>query len=317
MTYTDWHGRRVLITGGTGFAGRRLASRLIELGAQVHFLARRPANMPGSVSHLGAVEDAEAVTEAVCSSQPEVVYHLAAQPLVNTARMHPVETFETNIRGTWLLLDACRRHIPEGTLVLASSDAVYGDQRTRPCDETHPLDGRHPYEASKACADILAQTYALTYAMRVGIARLSNLFGPGDLNWSRIVPGTMRAALFGETPVIRSDGSPLRDYLHIDDLVSGLLALADYASTHAGAVNAFNFASGKAVSVLDMTRLVLSATGRADIQPRVLAEETGEIRHKELSVAAAKERLAWAPAADLGQRLAETAVWYRAHLKAD
>lgn len=315
MVTTDWRNRSVLVTGGSGFAGRHLTLKLTQLGATVHCLSRRAVQIEGAISHPGDIRNADLVFATVKTCNPDTVFHLAAQPFVGEARLYPMESFETTVRGTWLLLDACRQEAPDATIVLASSDAVYGDQRIRPSVESNPLDGRHPYEVSKVCEDIIGQSYALTYEMSVGIARLSNIFGPGDTNWGRIVPGTFRSAYRGESPVIRSDGSPLRDYLHVDDLVTGLLLLASYARDNPGKANLFNLGSGRAISVLDMTRMVLTAAGRFGIEPDVRSEVTSEIKHKAISTEAARTRLGWEPAASTEQRLAETASWYREHVE--
>jgi CDP-glucose 4,6-dehydratase len=317
---SSWSGRRVLVTGGTGFAGRRLVGALARRGCRVAVLARgaaADAGLPGEVAWFaGSVRDDAAVERALREHAPEVVFHLAAQALVGAARDNPVPTFEANIAGTWVLLDACRRLAAGARVVVASSDAVYGDQKTLPCDEGQPLAGRHPYEASKACADLLAQSYAATYAMAVGVARASNLYGPGDLNFSRIVPGTIRAALRGERPEIRSDGSPMRDYLHVDDMAEGFVALAEGLESPALAGRAFNFATGEPLSVLALTRLVLEAAGRADLQPVIRNDAAGEVRHKHLSVEAARRDLGWSPGAPMRDRLAQTVAWYRTHFAA-
>jgi CDP-glucose 4,6-dehydratase len=312
-----WKGRSVLVTGGTGFAGRCLVQALVRRGCGVAVLASSAAPDAALsreiVQFTGAVQDRAAVERAICEHAPEVIFHLAAQSTAGAARANPVATFETNVAGTWTLLDACRRLVPETRVVVASSDAVYGDQKTVPCDEDQPLAGRHPYEASKACADLVAQCFAATYAMPIGIARASNLYGPGDINFSRIIPGTIRAALRGERPVIRSDGSPMRDYLHVDDMAEGFVSLADGLESPAFAGRAFNFATGEPVSVLALTRLVLQAAGRADLEPVVLGESAGDARHKHLSIAAAVRDLGWRPGAPLRERLAQTVAWYRDH----
>jgi CDP-glucose 4,6-dehydratase len=312
-----WKGRRVLVTGGTGFAGRRLVDALERRGCGVAVLASRAASdarlSRETVRFTGAVQDRAAVERAIREQAPDVVFHLAAQSTAGAARDNPVATFETNVAGTWTLLDACRRLVPKTRVVVASSDAVYGDQMTVPCDEDQPLAGRHPYEASKACADLVAQCFAVTYAMRIGIARASNLYGPGDINFSRIIPGTIRAALRGERPVIRSDGSPMRDYLHVDDMAEGFVALADGLESPALAGRAFNFATGAPVSVLALTRLVLQAAGRADLEPVVRGESAGDAHHKHLCIAAAARDLGWRPGAPLPERLAQTVAWYRGH----
>jgi CDP-glucose 4,6-dehydratase len=316
---TSWNGRKALVTGGSGFAGRRLVDALAQRGCRVTVMARGApgaALPPGVAWVAGSVQSHRAVEAALCEASPDVVFHLAAQSLVGAAREDPVATFEANIEGTWVVLEACRRGAPKARVVVASSDAAYGEQKALPCDESQPLAGRHPYEVSKACADLLAQCYAATYAMAVGIARASNLYGPGDLNFSRLVPGTIRAALRGERPEIRSDGTPLRDYLHVDDMAEGFIALAEGLASPALAGRAFNFATGEPISVLDLTRRILDCAGRPDLQPLVRNVDRGEVRHKQLAIEAARRDLGWGPGAPLRERLAQTVAWYRAHLAA-
>lgn len=312
-----WAGLPVLVTGASGFAGQHLVRALCERGARVTGLSRHAAASapPRCEQRIGAIEDAAFVEAAVSMAAPAVVFHLAAQPLVGLAREKPAATFETNIRGTWLVLDAVRRLAPAARLVLASSDNAYGVQTERPCPETHALAGRHPYDVSKSCADLLATSYAETYGLAIGIARCSNLYGPGDLNWSRLVPATLRAAIEGRRPLIRSDGSPTRDYLHVHDMVSGFLRWAEVlAERPALRGRAFNFASGEPLSVLTMTRLALAAAGREDIEPDVRNEVMGEVAHKQMSITAAARELGWRPGANTRERLVQTAAWYRACL---
>lgn len=322
----SWSGRTVLVTGATGFAGRWLVHALLARGATVVRCARRvttktpdtlfPGDLAIAPPVVGTVEDAAFMDEIVRRHLPDVVFHLAAQAVVGQARDDPVATFETNIRGTWLLLDACRREAPAARVVVASSDQAYGVQRAQPCAEDHPLAGRHPYDVSKSCADLIAISYADTYGVAVGVARFSNLFGPGDMNISRLVPGAICAALQNRRPLIRSDGSPTRDYLYVGDMVMGCLRLAECLAEPAIQGRAYNFASGEPLSVLAMTRLALAAAGRSDLEPDVRNEPSGEIQHKQLSIEAAARDLGWRPAASTAQHLTLTAAWYREHLNA-
>lgn len=312
-------GCRVLVTGGSGFVGRALLARLAALGARCWNLSRHeaPAGLapPHPAVHAlrGSVADTEAVATALEQAKPELVFHLAAQPLVGLARQDPSGTFEINIAGTWRLLDACRRQAVPPRVVMVSSDQAYGPPQRPRVDESHPLAGRQPYDVSKSCADLLAQSFAHTYGLPLGIARLANVFGPGDLNFSRLVPGSLRAALAGEPPLIRSDGTPTRDIVALPDVVDALLALAGALHDRAFAGRAYNIASGRSLSVLAITRLVLAAAGRADIEPTVLGESPGEVHHKDIDITAAARDLAWAPSRSLPERLAETAAWYREH----
>jgi len=320
----DWAERKVVVTGASGFVGAAVVQALLAHGATVIQTSRHPAQ--GAVTHttasigrravwvLGAIEDGAFVDALIGQHQPDVVFHLAAQPLVGVARAHPAATFETNIRGTWLLLDACRRLSPAARTVVASSDQAYGPQRSLPCTEDQALAGRDIYDVSKSCADLITTSFAHSYGLATGIARCSNIFGPGDLNFSRLIPGTMQAALRGQRPVIRSDGSPMRDYLFIDDMVRGYLLLAQGLQDPALRGQAYNFASGEPLSVLAMTRKALDAAGRPDLQPEVLSESAAEVQDKALSIAAAGRDLGWQALAGTDQRLRETAAWYRARL---
>jgi CDP-glucose 4,6-dehydratase len=304
----------VLVTGGGGFIGRRLVALLVAQGCHVVVLARSPvAHDLEYVTWIsGSVADAPTLASVLERRSVDAVFHLAAQAEVGRAWPHPSETFEANVRGTWVLLDACRQYAPNAAVVVASSEAVYGDTDVAACDESQPATARHPYAASKVCAEVIAQSFASSYKMPVGIARLSNVFGPGDLNLSRIVPGTIVSVIKGERPVIRSDGSPMRDYLYVDDLCAGLMAIAAYVSEVPGCV--FNLASGEPVSVLSLTREIISAAGNKHLEPIILSEPTGKPSLRRLSNQAAGGKLGWAPKSTRQERLAETVQWYRGHL---
>lgn len=320
-----WRDRSVLVTGGTGFLGAWLVRELLERGAQVTALVRdQVAGAPFTRDGLdrrvsvvqGEVQDYALMERTLGEYEVESVFHLAAQAIVGVANQNPLATFDTNIRGTWVLLEACRRSRGVRRVVVASSDKAYGIHKTLPYTEEFALQGCHPYDVSKSCADLIATTYHRTFGTPVAVTRCGNLFGPGDLNWSRIVPGTIRSALRGERPVIRSDGSPIRDYVHVRDITDAYLLLAeklDDASLHG---RAFNFGTGEPLSVLELTRAILEAAGRPDLDPVVLNEVKGEIHHQYLSSDLARTRLGWRPGAGVGQRLAETIAWYRDHLAA-
>ena len=257
--------------------------------------------------HEGRLEDPAAVAAAVEAARPRFVFHLGAQPLVGLARAHPVATFEANVRGTWALLEACRTMSEPPIVAVASSDKAYGASAKLPYVETDPLAGSEPYEASKAITDILAQTYARSYGLPTRIARCGNIYGIGDWNWSRIVPGTIRSLLRGERPVLRSDGTPVRDYIHVDDVVAAYLALAT-ADVAPG--EAFNFSSGERLTVREVVDAVTAAVGAA-LQPVVLNEARGEIAAQYLDSSKARTTLGWKPRRRLGESLSEIVTWYR------
>lgn len=321
-----WKHRNVFVTGATGFLGSWVVGELNARGANVVGLVRdlvgrrRPA--PAGAPHLdatvfGALEDHATLLRAINEYEVDTVFHLGAQPIVGIANRHPLSTFEANIRGTWNLLEACRQVPTVRRVVVASSDKAYGEQPRLPYDETMPLQGKHPYDVSKSCTDLLAQTYHNTYRTPVCITRCGNFFGGGDLNWSRIVPGTIRSALQGERPVIRSDGTMIRDYVYVRDVALFYLDLAqamDDAQLHG---HAFNYSTESQLSVLAITRLILAAAGRGDLEPRILNEVKGEIPHQYLSAAKARAMLGWTPRYTIEQALRETVDWYVRYFAAE
>ena len=319
---TSWAHRRVLVTGATGLLGSALTSELIRIGASATVLRRAesvrpvPAEWDGCVTiATGAMEDAHSLTSAVRDGEIEVVFHLAAQAIAGEGTKAPVPTFETNIRGTWQLLEACRGASSVRAVVSASSDKAYGPALSLPYTEDTPLRGRTPYEVSKSCADLIASAYHATYGLPVCITRCGNLFGPGDLNWSRIVPGTLRALLAGQPPTIRTDGENLRDYIFIGDAIDAYLGLgAAMLDGRAGVVGeAFNFSLGQPLTVREMVRRI-SAAAEIDIAPTILNEPSSEVVDQYLSSAKAATVLGWTPAIGLDEGLRRTVPWYRAHL---
>lgn len=319
-----WKDRNVLLTGATGFLGVWMTDRLLELDANVVALVRdmvpqSPFFREGYDRRVttvrGCIEDQSIIERALNEYEIDTVFHLAAQAIVGVANRDPVRTFEANIQGTWCVFEACRRYGKASRIVVASSDKAYGDHDKLPYDEDYPLQGRHPYDVSKSCADLIAATYHHTYGMPICITRCGNLFGPGDLNFSRIVPGTIRSVLEGERPIIRSDGSPIRDYVHVKDIVSAYLTLAEQMDREEVRGRAFNFGTGEQKAVLDLTKTILRAAGREDLEPVVLNEVSGEIRHQYLSSDRARELLGWKPGAPLEQRLGEAIEWYREYLR--
>jgi CDP-glucose 4,6-dehydratase len=307
-------GIKALVTGATGILGGWLTRALVKRGDQVACLVRdeipesnfMKLGLDRKVATVrGALESYPDVGRALNEYEAEVVFHLAAQAIVTVGNRDPLSTFESNIKGSWNVLEACRRHKPLRRLVFASSDKAYGELKTLPYTEDMPLRGSHPYDASKSCADLLAQCYLKTYRLPVAIVRCGNLYGGGDLNFTRIIPGTIESVLKRKAPVIRSDGMPLRDYLYIDDAVSAYLTLADSEE-----VGAFNFGTETPTSVIELVRLIL-ALMKSPLRPVVENKAPHEIAQQWLSCAKARERLGWKPKFDLRRGLAATIGWYR------
>jgi CDP-glucose 4,6-dehydratase len=307
-----WAGRRVLVTGAGGFIGSWLARRLVDEGAEVTALLL-PGEAAGDLAAAhGDLVDAAFVTATVADLRPDACFHLAAQPIVGVARDSPVPTFQANVAGTWNLLEALRVAGTASRVVVASSDKAYGDQPELPYREEMPLAASYPYDASKACADIVARAYARTYGLPIAVTRLANVYGGGDRNLSRIVPGTITSLLRGERPVVRSDGTPTRDYLHVDDAVAGTLLLAERAGDAGVAGEAFNFGTGAPVGALELVRLIMERAG-IDLEPVVQGAARGEIDAQSLDSSKAHARLGWRPAVRLDNGLDRTIAWYREH----
>lgn len=319
-----WKDRRVLVTGATGLVGSWLCARLLKEGASVVVLVRDwdPQSellRGGAIRRCsvvsGRLEDYADVERAINEQEVDSVFHLGAQTIVGTALRSPLPTFEANIRGSYHLLEACRVH---GGLVrrivVASSDKAYGDVAVLPYTEAMPANGRHPYDVSKSCTDLLAMTYAVTYGLPLAIARCGNIYGGGDLNWSRIVPGTIRSVLGGAAPRLRSDGSHTRDYLYVEDVVDAYLALGEACGREEIRGEAFNFSPEKPLSVLEITRAVLAALGRPDVVPEILNNARAEIQDQYLDASKAQRLLGWKPAWSLEAGLEATVAWYRAYL---
>jgi CDP-glucose 4,6-dehydratase len=247
----------------------------------------------------------------------DTVIHLAAQTIVGIANRNPISTFESNIAGTWSLLEACRRSPQVKQIVVASSDKAYGDNEHLPYDEETPLRGRHPYDVSKSCSDLIAQSYATTYGLPIVVTRCGNFYGGGDLNWNRIVPGTVRSVLRDQPPIIRSDGSYIRDYFYVEDGAAVYSLLAEKLAGNPELVGqAFNFSNEIQVSVLQVVQQILKLMG-SELQPEILNQTTNEIRHQYLSAAKARQMLDWKPLFTLDEGLQQTISWYRDFLGAD
>jgi len=320
-----WQGRRVFVTGATGLVGSWLVKGLVARGARVVALVRDPDPQSefyrsGDDRHTavvhGALEDYWTIERAVNEHEIDTVFHLAAQPIVGVAYRSPLQTFEANIRGTYNLLEACRQH--RGLVqrvVVASSDKAYGTQPALPYTEDMPLRGRSPYEVSKSCADLIAQSYHDTYGLPVAIARCGNIYGGGDLNWSRIVPDTIRACLRGARPVIRSDGTYMRDYIYVKDVAGAYLRLAERLDDPAIQGEAFNVSPEQAVTVLELVARIQRLMGCTHLTPDIQNTTRSEIHSQYLDATKAARLLEWRPRFTLDEGLTETIAWYRAYLE--
>ncbi len=318
-----WRDRPVYVTGATGLVGSWLVKRLIAAGSEVVCLVRDwvPQSELVASGDIGKVRVVrgdvcdQALAERVLGEyEIKTVIHLAAQTIVGVANRNPVATFETNIAGTWALLEACRRSPKVSEIVVASSDKAYGDQAVLPYCETTPLDGRHPYDVSKSCADLIALTYGKSYGSPLAITRCGNFYGGGDLNWNRIVPGTIRSLLRGERPVIRSDGLFIRDYFYVEDGAAAYMLLAEKLSSQPEIRGeAFNFSNEIQVDVLSLVNKIKDIVG-IDLAPIVQSEASNEIRHQYLSAEKARRLLDWQPRFTLDAALAHTVNWYKNYL---
>jgi CDP-glucose 4,6-dehydratase len=326
VTMRFWSDRPVLVTGATGLVGAWLVRRLVGQGAEVVCVVRdwvpqsefvRSRLIERTRVARGDVRDQAFLEQVLGEYDIATVIHLAAQTIVTTANRNPVSTFDTNIRGTWALLEACRRTPCVKEVVVASSDKAYGDQKELPYAESAPLQGKHPYDVSKSCADLIATAYAATYGLPVAITRCGNFYGGGDLNWNRIVPGTIRSVVRGERPVIRSDGRSVRDYFYVEDGAAAYMLLAErLAQDPSLRGEAFNFSNELRLSVSDVVKRVLSAMG-SNLEPDIRNEASNEIVDQWLSASKARARLDWSPLFTLDEGIERTIGWYREFFGAD
>ncbi len=316
-----WKERRVFVTGATGMIGSWLVKELLARKATVVALVRdldpqselyRSGDFHRITVVNGSLEDFWTLERTLNLYEIEIVFHLGAQTIVGIAHRSPLTTFESNIRGTYNLLEACRFHQDRiQGVIIASSDKAYGDQPVLPYTEDMPLTGRHPYDVSKSCADLIAQAYYHTYQLPIAISRCGNVYGGGDLNWSRIVPGTIRSLLKGERPVIRSDGTLIRDYIYVKDVVRAYLCLAERLPEGQIQGEAFNFSNETPLSVLEVVAVIQRLMGCSHMEPQILNRACGEIKHQYLSAQKARHFLGWKPIYGLEQGLEETIQWYR------
>ena len=319
-----WQDRPTFVTGGTGLVGSWLIQRLVEAGADVVCLVRDwvPQSelvRSGQIERVkivrGDVCDRNMLERALGEFEIDTVIHLAAQTIVTIANRNPISTFETNIAGTWNLLEACRRSPKVKQIVMASSDKAYGDQEILPYNEDTPLQGQHPYDVSKSAADLIAHTYAKSYDLPVVITRCGNFYGGGDLNWNRIIPGTIRSILRGQNPIIRSDGEYIRDYFYVEDGAAAYMLLAERLAARPELKGqAFNFSNEIQVTVREIVEKVIKLM-KSDIQPEILNEVSNEIRHQYLSAEKARRMLNWKPLFNLDEALALTIDWYKGFFK--
>jgi CDP-glucose 4,6-dehydratase len=320
MTNNFWRDRSVFITGATGLLGGWLTRHLLAQGASVTALIRdsvpqsefERCKMRKLVNVVrGDLSKPALLERALGEYEVETVFHLAAQTIVGIANRNPISTFESNVRGTWNLLEACRRAPKVSAVVMASSDKAYGDQTVLPYTEDMPLQGRHPYDVSKSCADMIAQSYATTFSVPVAITRCGNFYGGGDLNWNRVVPGTIRSVLRGQRPIIRSDGKYIRDYFYIEDGAAAYMLLAERLTGDKKLIGAaFNFSNEIQITVLDLVNSILKRMG-SDLKPEILNEARHEILHQYLSAQRARSELNWHPQFTLEQGLERTIAWYK------
>ena len=318
-----WKGKNVFITGATGFIGSWLTQALVERDARVVILVRdehpkdKLPHLEESYSGLSGIVWGDITNYGVIERifneyEIDTCFHLAAQAIVSVANRAPLSTFESNIKGVWNILEAARNAPTLKRLIMASSDKAYGDHERLPYTEEYPLNAVHPYDTSKACADMLAHTYFHTYALPVVVTRCANIYGGGDLNFSRIIPDTIRSVLQGKNPVIRSDGTPVRDYLYVLDAVNAYLTLTEKMDSEEVRGQAFNFGTETPVTVLDLVNTIIRISGRTSLKAIIAGKgkTRGEIQKQYLSIEKAKRMLGWKPEYSLEKGLEETIKWY-------
>jgi CDP-glucose 4,6-dehydratase len=318
-----WQDRPVFVTGATGLLGGWLTKRLVELDADVVCLVRDWVPQSELVSSRtiervkvvrGDLRDQRLIERSLGEYEIQTVFNLAAQTMVPVANRNPISTFETNIGGTWVLLEACRRSATVKQIVQASSDKAYGEHKDLPYYEEYPLNAVHPYDVSKSSADLLARAYAVTFNQPVVVTRCGNFFGGGDLNWNRVIPGTVRSVIRNKVPVIRSDGKFIRDYFYVEDAAEAYLDIVEHiAQDQTLRGEAFNFSYEQPKSVLEIVDLILNLM-RSDLKPEIRNEATGEIRNQYLSAQKARKILGWKPRFTLEEGLNRTIDWYRKFL---
>jgi len=319
-----WRNKKVFITGCNGFLGSWLTKTLVDYGARVTGLIRDevPDSLLVSKGYInkinqirGTMEDYELIERALNEDSIDTCFHLAAQAIVEVANRNPLSTFRSNIMGGWNVLEACRRCHSVKRVVIASSDKAYGIHKKLPYKEDFKLQGTHPYDASKSCLDILSLMYFHTYGVPVGISRCANIYGPGDLNFSRIIPDTMRSLILDRRPIIRSDGKFVRDYIFVEDVVDSYLALARNLDRKEVRGQAYNFGNQKPINVLDLVRKIIVISGKEKLKPKILAKAKYEIKKQYLDTKKARTMLKWRPSYNLDKGLEHTYAWYEEYLE--
>jgi CDP-glucose 4,6-dehydratase len=311
--------KNILITGFEGFLGSNLTKTLLDYNANIYgldILTNRDntilINNYGNINIIkGDVADFDTVFEIIKKNKIGIIFHLAAESLVGKAFTNPRNTFSTNICGTWNILEASRISKTVKSIVVASSDKAYGSHNKLPYKEKAPLSGSHPYDVSKSCADLLTYTYFKTYGLPVCVTRCGNIFGPGDFNFSRIIPDSIKSMVLNKTLIIRSDGKYTRDYIYVDDIVSGYLVLAAKMDALKLYGEAFNFSNENPISVLDLVKLILKINGKGKLNYEIKNLAEKEIKHQYLSAGKAKKVLAWKPEHSLEEGLEKTITWYQ------
>jgi len=325
-TMDFWQDKKVFVTGGTGLLGSTVVKKLVENKADVVCLVRdwvptselfkKKNPIIGNVSIVsGSITDQALIERVIGEYETEVVFHIAAQTIVGVANKNPLSTFESNIKGTWTILESCRRNPAVNSVLVASSDKAYGCQNL-PYTEEASLNGTFPYDVSKSCADLLSQSYAKTYGLPVSVTRCANFYGCGDLNWNRIIPGTIRSVIRGISPEIRSDGTMVRDYLYIEDAADGYLSLAQHLAEDKDKFRgeAFNLATGHPLTVTEVVKKVLDLMD-STLKINIRNCASNEIQAQWLSAEKANRLLNWRPAHSLEEGLNKTIAWYREYLK--
>lgn len=310
--WRNWVGRKLVGQTITGCKSRRylLGERLIPQSEIV-----RSGNLDNVKVVRGDIRDQDLLERTLGEYEINTVIHLAAQTIVTIANRNPNSTFETNIGGTWRLLEACRRSPAVKQIVIASSDKAYGDQPILPYDETTPLQGQHPYDVSKSCADLIAHTYAVTFGLPVAITRCGNFYGGGDLNWNRIIPGTIRSVVRGQAPIIRSDGQYIRDYFYVEDGAVANMVLAEKLAEHPEYKGeAFNFSNELQITVLELVKKILELMG-SKLKPEIRNVVSNEIRNQYLNAGKAHRLLSWEPLFSIDEGLKLTIQWYKEFLE--